>query len=115
MARPTLYNPRQRGNSYLFPDSSPQFINGADLDNATLESYQDYLHRAYAAVCALQANVESQIDEELDLPEGNDSRYTQRNEQEQMDILRRRLQVILEAASENHLIHDKLVDIEEPV
>jgi hypothetical protein len=38
MARPTLYNPRQRGNSYLYPDSSPQFINGADLDNATLQS-----------------------------------------------------------------------------
>jgi hypothetical protein len=38
MARPTLYNPRQRGNSYLYPNSSPQFINGADLDNATLQS-----------------------------------------------------------------------------
>jgi hypothetical protein len=38
MARPTLVDPSQRGNRYLSPQSNPQFINGADLDNATLQS-----------------------------------------------------------------------------
>jgi hypothetical protein len=38
MARPTLYNPRQRGNAYLHPNASPQFINGSDLDNVTLQA-----------------------------------------------------------------------------
>jgi len=38
MARPTLYNPRGRGNRPLFVNSSPQFINGADLDSKTLQS-----------------------------------------------------------------------------
>lgn len=38
MARPTLYNPSQRNKEYLHPDSSPQFINGSDLDNVTLQS-----------------------------------------------------------------------------
>ena len=38
MARPTLYNPRDRGNRYLHPQASPRFISGADLDNVTLQS-----------------------------------------------------------------------------
>jgi hypothetical protein len=38
MARPSLYNPRSQGRPYLYPDSSPQFINGQDLTNATLQS-----------------------------------------------------------------------------
>lgn len=38
MARPTLYNPRQANSSYLFPQASPQFIDGTDLDNASLQS-----------------------------------------------------------------------------
>lgn len=38
MARPTLANPRQMGKRYLHPDSSPQFLNGADLDTPTLQS-----------------------------------------------------------------------------
>lgn len=38
MARPTLRDPSQRGNRYLSPSSSPQFINGQDLDNVTLQS-----------------------------------------------------------------------------
>mgnify|MGYP000731255380 CR=1 FL=1 len=38
MARPTLYAPRQRGKPYWYPDASPQFINGGDLTNSTLQS-----------------------------------------------------------------------------
>ena len=38
MARPTLYNPRERGKRYLHPGASPRFITGSDLDSATLQS-----------------------------------------------------------------------------
>lgn len=38
MARPSLYRPRTRGKNLHSPVSSPQFINGSDLDNATLQS-----------------------------------------------------------------------------
>lgn len=38
MARPTLYNPKNKGKRYLHPESQPQFINGADLDNVTLKA-----------------------------------------------------------------------------
>jgi hypothetical protein len=38
MARPTLYRPSIKGKDPLTPGASPQFINGADLDNATLQS-----------------------------------------------------------------------------
>lgn len=38
MARPSLVNPRQKGNEYLYPNSQPQFIRGADLDSVTLQS-----------------------------------------------------------------------------
>ena len=37
MARPSLYNPRKSNRPYLHPDSNPQFINGANLDNAKLQ------------------------------------------------------------------------------
>jgi hypothetical protein len=38
MARPTLYRPRNRGKRPLSPVSSPETINGSDLDNTTLQS-----------------------------------------------------------------------------
>jgi len=87
-----------------------------DLENATLESYQDYLHRAYASISALQANVESQVDEKFDFSDIEpNTRYKEVPVNKQLEIMRKRFQRILSKASEENLIHEKLVDLEEPI
>lgn len=37
MARPSLYNPKNRNKEYLHPESQPKFVRGEDLDNVTLK------------------------------------------------------------------------------